>query len=113
MRNRNLRVLLVAGGLLALVAITGGCGGSSSSQASDSKLSKEQYAKIQNGMSADQMKSMLGSPSRTETNNSGGHTMGNGMTMGGMTMENWYYEGENGTVKVEISDDKVTNKSGY
>jgi len=45
---------------------------------------------------------------------SGGHSMGGGsMTGDSMNMEYWYYQGSKGWVRLEITDDKVTAKSGY
>jgi len=66
-------------------------------------------------MSADQVKSLAGEPVRTESKAmSGGHSMGEGSMSGdNMNMEYWYYQGSKGWVRLEITDDKVTAKSGY
>lgn len=96
-----------------MLTIISGCGTQASTDSSN--LSSEKYAQINVGMSADQVKSVAGEPSRTEAKSmSGGHSMGGG-TMSGdsMNMEYWYYQGSKGWVRLEVADGKVTAKSGY
>ncbi|MFA5810636.1 MAG: hypothetical protein WC935_09960 [Thermoleophilia bacterium] len=96
-----------------VLTIISGCGTQASTDSSN--LSSEKYAQINVGMSADQVKSMAGEPSRTEAKSmSGGHSMDGG-TMSGdsMNMEYWYYQGSKGWVRLEMADGKVTAKSGY
>lgn len=114
MRKGKLPALLVAVALLGLIVIASGCGSQAPAQ-NESKLTQEQYAKIEKGMTADQLKSMAGEPSRKEAKNSGGgHSMGDGSSMGSsMAMEYWYYQGDKGWVRLEVTDGKVSAKSGY
>ncbi|MFA6002391.1 MAG: hypothetical protein WC828_09840 [Thermoleophilia bacterium] len=98
---------------VVVLAIISGCGTQASSDSSN--LSSEKYAQINIGMTADQVKSLAGEPSRTEAKNmSGGHSMGGGSMSGdSMNMEYWYFQGSKGWVRLEMADGKVTAKSGY
>lgn len=112
MRKGNLPALLVAGAFLGLTAVASGCGSEAQSQ---SKITQEQYNRLEKGMSADQMKSMMGEPSKTESQSGGmGGMSGMNHSMGGSgSMEYWYYEGEKGPVKIEMMNGQVTGKSGF
>lgn len=105
--------ILAALALLTLAAVAAGCGTQAATDSS--KLTQVKYAQIETGMSADQLKALASEPARTEAKSmSGGHAMADGNTMGGsMTAEYWYYQGDNGWVRVEVADGKVASKSGY
>jgi len=111
------KVLAALGGaatiLLLAVLFISGCGSASAN--GGAQLSQDTYAKIENGMAASALKSLAGEPQRTETKSmGGGHQMADGGQMGSsMAVENWYYQGSKGWVRIELSDGKVTNKSGY
>lgn len=106
-------VIFAAFTVVVALAIISGCGTQASTDSSN--LSSEKYSQINIGMATDQVKSVAGEPSRTETKStSGGHSMGGG-TMSGdsMNMEYWYYQGSKGWVRLEMADGKVSSKSGY
>ncbi len=111
--KRFLMILAIAGIVTGLLALASGCGTSPS--ADSSNLSKDKYDKVEVGSSTDVLKTIAGEPSKTEAKSLGGsHSMGGGtMTGGSMSMEYWYYQGSNGWVRFEVSDGKVTDKSGY
>ncbi|MFA5802357.1 MAG: hypothetical protein WC911_07755 [Thermoleophilia bacterium] len=110
--KKTLALIVAAIAIAALIAISG-CGTQASTDSSN--LSSEKYAQINVGMSADQVKSLAGEPSRTEAKSmSGGHSMGGGSMSGdAMSMEYWYYQGSKGWVRLEMADGKVSAKSGY
>jgi hypothetical protein len=98
--------------LLAFVALSSGCGTQASG--SSTELSSEKYAQLEDGMSVDQVKAIAGEPAKTESKKvSGGHAM-EGMDMSeAMDVEYFYYQGSKGWVRLEMSDGKLTSKSGY
>lgn len=116
MTTRKKAATAVLGGaailLLLAMLVVSGCG---SASASSAQLSQETYAKITEDMSGSALKSLAGEPQRIETKQTGGgHQMGDGSSMGSsMSVENWYYQGSKGWVRIEVSDGKVSNKSGY
>lgn len=99
--------------LAVTVAVVIGCGTTSSGPSS--KLSKDSYAQIEVGMTAGEVTALAGEPSRKEDKSAGGgHSMSSGEMAGeAMVMENWYYQGDNGWVRLELADGKVTGKEGY
>lgn len=110
-------MLVLAIALLGLAAAAAGCGtqASAGGNGGQSKLTKDVYAQIEKGMSVDQLKSLVGEPARKESKSmGGGHSMGDGSSMGAsMNMEYWYYQGDKGWVRLEVTDGKVYSKSGY
>lgn len=111
--RKILIVVWAAAALAGLVVLTSGCGGAAT--ADSRSLSSEKYAQIDIGMGQDQVKTIAGEPEKTESKSmGGGHSMGGGSMSGdAMTMEYWYYQGSKGWVRFEISDGKVSAKSGY
>lgn len=112
-----MKKLLIAMGaaalLLGVLVAASGCGTQASAGAG-TELSSEKYAQLQEGMSSDQIKAIAGEPSKKEQKStSGGHQM-SGMTMNeSMTVESWYYQGSKGWIRLEVSDGKLSSKSGY
>ncbi|MHB8859850.1 MAG: hypothetical protein ACYC6Z_10285 [Thermoleophilia bacterium] len=107
--KRILIVCLAVGALLALVASASGCG--SSATANSANLSQDSYNKIDTGATADAVRAVAGNPARVEKKTV---SQMPGMVMNGdMTVEYWYYQGSKGWVRFEVTDGKVTNKSGY
>ena len=107
--KRNLILLLIAGALAGLVAVLSGCG--SSAAANSATLSQDTYNKVNVGSSSDSLKTLAGEPARTEH-----RTVSQmpGMVMSGdMQVDYWYYQGSKGWVRFEISEGRVTAKSGY
>ena len=107
--KRILIVCVAVGALLALVAVAAGCG--SSAAANSANLSQDSYNKINNGATADAVKAVAGEPARVERKTV---SQMPGMVMNGdMTIEYWYYQGSKGWVRFEMTEGKVTNKTGY
>lgn len=108
----KLTVLLLSMSLVAVVAA--GCGDSSSTTTSNGRLDRAAYDRISDGMSADEVKAIAGGPQKTDQSSmAGGHSMG-GMEMEGeMVVDYWYYQGEKGWVRIELTNARVTGKSGY
>lgn len=100
--------------LLALAAATAvGCG-STSSSAGSAKIDRTAYDRIANGMSADKVKAIAGEPQKTEQSTMpAGHSMGGMEMTEDMAMESWYYQGEKGWVRFDLTNGLVTGKSGY
>lgn len=111
---KKLLIAMAAGALLlgALLAASG-CG-SQSAEGSGTELSSEKYAQLEEGMPSDQIIAIAGEPSKKEQKStSGGHQMSGGTMDASMPVENWYYQGSKGWVRLEVSDGKLTSKSGY
>ncbi|MHB0915375.1 MAG: hypothetical protein ACYC5A_08680 [Thermoleophilia bacterium] len=110
---KRVTIILIIFAVLAL-AVTAlvGCGTTSADSAD--KLSRDEYAQVEVGMSAADVTALLGEPSRKEEKSmSGGHSMGGGVSGQAMEMEDWYYQGDSGWVRLELADGKVTGKEGY
>lgn len=102
--------------LLGLLAVTSGCGTqvSAGGSGNSTQLNPDKYAQITDGMTTDQVKTIAGEPSKTEQKSTGGGHQMSGMTMDDpMTTEYWYYQGDKGWVRLEMTDGKLTSKSGY
>lgn len=98
---------------LVLLASTGiGCGTSSSDGSAN--IDRTAYDRITDGMSDSEVRAIAGEPEKTEQS-----TMPAGHSMGGMEMtedmvtESWYYQGEKGWVRIDLTDGRVTGKNGY
>lgn len=106
------RYLVVSLVLLAFVLpAAAGCGGGSGGS---SELTREKYDQITVGMAAEKVKAIAGEPSRTETKTmAAGEPMGGMVMTGDMVTEYWYYQGDKGWVRLEITDGRMTSKSGY
>ena len=107
--KKILVVCVAAVALLTLNAAASGCG--SGAAANSATLSQDGYNKIDVGATSDTLKTIAGEPSRTEK-----RTVSQmpGMAMSSdMTIEYWYYQGSKGWVRFEITEGKVSSKSGY
>lgn len=106
----KLFILAVAG--VAVLLASAGCGGSASGDSS--KLTREQYNQVSVGMTAEQVKSIAGAPVKTETSSMpAGHSMGGSVMTTTMNYEYWYYQGDRGWVRLQLTNGKVDAKSGY
>ncbi|MHB1411896.1 MAG: hypothetical protein ACYCXU_00655 [Thermoleophilia bacterium] len=94
--------------VITTLAIASGCGAATAGQPAE--LSADKYNQINVGMTSDQVKSIAGDPARTESKDTGSMP---GMHMNGSQMDYWYYQGSRGWVRIEVSEGKVTAKSGY
>ena len=107
MRNK-LFAALAAMLVITTLAIASGCGATAAGQSAE--LSADKYNQISVGMTSDQVKSIAGDPARTESKDTGSMP---GMQMNDSKMDYWYYQGSHGWVRIEVSEGKVTAKSGY
>ena len=102
-------IAATAGALvISALAVASGCGTATAGQSAE--LGANKYDQIATGMTADQVKSIAGDPARIESKDTGSMP---GMQMNGGKMDYWYYQGSHGWVRIEVSDGKVTAKSGY
>ncbi len=113
--RKRWQITLLAALLIAIVTATAAGCGSQAASADAAKLSRETYESIGIGAGSDQLKSIAGEPAKTETQQlGGGHAMSDGGEMGSsMAVEQWYYQGEAGWVRFEITDGNVSAKAGY
>lgn len=106
--KQKLIAAIAAALVIATLAIASGCGAAAGGQSAE--LGAAKYNQITVGMTSGQVRSIAGEPARIESKDAGSMP---GMQMNGGKMDYWYYQGSHGWVRFEISDGKVTAKSGY